>query len=201
MDKSRVKRGKGPKTKMKDWNYRARALPFLMEDFDSRCGYSMRHSIRGGEECLEVDHFNPTLKHSRRNAYTNMILAFRTCNNRKRDNWPTSAQRKAGVRFLNPTKEHDYGSHIFEDWNTGKLVATSPAGYYHIEMLGLNSSTFVSERKNRTELMDLISDPRQWQFKARDPGEILLGLEVLAKMLREMIPPIPPLPKGAETIP
>jgi len=105
--------------------------------------------LRGGLLHMEIDHFNPTLKSRARNAYSNLMLATRLCNNIKKDAWPTPNDIAAGARLLNPTVEMDYGEHIFEDPDTHKLVAMSPAGSYHIDVLDLNNETFVWEREKR----------------------------------------------------
>ena len=49
--------------------------------------------------------------------------------------------KKLGVRFLNPTKEQDYGVHIFEDAVTHELVGASPAGRYHLRCCGSERAT------------------------------------------------------------
>src|ERR1700737_2453573 len=97
----RVRRGPGPKKKLNRYNYRDRALPFLREDFQDRCAYSMQHQLRVGLRSMEVDHFNPKLPQNQRHRYQNLFLATRHCNNMKGANWPTVALQKSDVRFLN----------------------------------------------------------------------------------------------------
>lgn len=104
---------------------------------------------------MEIDHFNPTLKRRARNAYSNLMLATRLCNNIKRDAWPAPSDIAIGARLLNPTVEMDYGEHIFEDPNTNELVAVSPEGSYHIDVLDLNNETFVWEREKRARYATL----------------------------------------------
>src|SRR5439155_16499453 len=99
-----------PSGKLNARNLRKRALPHLLKDFERRCAYSMRHvQIAGGLLHMEIDHFNPTLKSRARNAYSNLMLATRLCNNIKKDAWPTPNDIAAGARLLNPTVEMDYG--------------------------------------------------------------------------------------------
>jgi hypothetical protein len=70
---------------------------------------------------MHVDHFNPTIKGKKRNHFTNLMLASAHCNLRKSNRWPSASDELDGLRFLNCTEEQDYGQHIFEDLNTGKL--------------------------------------------------------------------------------
>lgn len=193
----RIKRGRGPKGKMKDWNYRARALPYLQKDFDSRCGYSMRHESRAGLTCIEVDHFNPKAKSSIRNRYSNLFFAFRSCNNKKRDHWPTAAMKRAGIYFIDPTKERDYDFQIFENLETGELIPTTRAAEYHIEMLGLNDETFMRERRERTQLRILLESPVIAAFPGHPFNEITQAINNIKEMLQNMIPPIAAMPVTA----
>jgi len=71
----------------------------------------MRHvEMAGGVRHMEIDHFDPTLGRATRNAYSNLMLATRHCNNMKKDGWPVASQITVGIRLLNPTKEADYGN-------------------------------------------------------------------------------------------
>src|SRR5438552_130453 len=97
-----------PRRRFTESTYR-KAKPFLLNDFDGRCAYSLQHVNRVGNWCIEVDHFNPTLRGPARNEYSNLFPATRHCNGSKRDTWPDARFRKLGARFLNPTEEQDYG--------------------------------------------------------------------------------------------
>jgi HNH endonuclease len=154
--KPRIKRGFGPSGKLRPHNLRTRALPHLLEDFERRCAYSMRHvEIAGGVRQMEIDHFDPTLRSEARDSYLNLMLATRHCNNMKKDGWPVAHQIAAGSRLLNPTKEPDYGRHLFEDPKTHELIGVTPAGRYHIDILDLNHDTFVWERRKRAVYLKL----------------------------------------------
>jgi hypothetical protein len=169
-------------------------MPFLLKDFEQRCAYSMRHvECAGGERHMEVDHFDPTLRGAARNDYSNLMLATRHCNNMKRDAWPTPAERQQGYRLLNPTKEMDYGYHIFEDETTHELVGATAAGQYHVDMLDLNHETFVWERRERAKYIHL---------KTSAPALLSGSFEQLRDLVRfvgeqidRLIPPIAAPPK------
>ena len=142
---------------------------------------------------MEVDHFNPTLKNAARHAYNNLMLAFRHCNGKKSDNWPSKKAMMAGVRFLNPCVEMDYGVHLFEDPKTWEIVGVTAAGRYHIDMLDLNAPIFVKQRRTRAELRAILED------KAFDANSISHeacasisnGIEGLKALVALMIPPLP----------
>jgi hypothetical protein len=156
MPTPRVARGPGPGRKMTDNTYRKHALDPLVRDFGGRCAYSMIHmEDAGGMYAIDVEHFNPTLKGSMRNRYSNLMLSTRHCNLKKMVYWPNAAQIREGVRFLNPTLEMDYGEHIFEVIETGELVGVSDAARYHINILGLNDKFFIDRRLERTSIRRL----------------------------------------------
>lgn len=141
---------------------------------------------------MDIDHFDPTLTGTARHAYPNLMLATRHCNNMKRDAWPTVGERASGYRLLNPTKEMDYGSHIFEDPDNGELIGVTRAGRYHIDMLDLNHETFVWERRKRAHYRHL-----------RDNSPAILAgsfeqlrelIEFVGEQINRLIPPIPAPP-------
>src|SRR5687768_7909179 len=84
----------------------AKALPDLLRDFEERCAYSMIH-IRDALG-MEVDHFDPRKKQDRIQEYENLFPASRLSNATKK-RWPNAAEERAGMRYLNPCKEQDYG--------------------------------------------------------------------------------------------
>jgi len=182
-----------PGRKFTESTYR-KAKPFLLRESDGRCAYSLQHVERVGYKCIDVDHFNPNLKGPSRNNYTNLLPATRHCNGSKSDLWPTGDLRKAGVRFLNPTKEQDYGVHIFEDAESHQLVGITPAGRYHIRCCDLNAPHLVLERCDRAKLREILNE---YHVRAKAPLQLLDGKEicdtsaVLRAIAEKMIPPIP----------
>lgn len=106
---------------------------------------------------MEVDHFDPRRKRDPIQTYENLFLSTRHCNLKKRDFWPSLAEQKQGIRFLNCCQEADYGTHIFEDPATHEVFGITPAGRYHVRMCDLNAPHFVEERRTRSELKQKIS--------------------------------------------
>jgi hypothetical protein len=153
----------------------------------------MRHAeIAGGLRHMDIDHFDPTLKGSKRNAYSNLMLATHHCNMMKADGWPNASQIAAGQRILNPTKETDYGECLFEDPETHEIIGTTPAGKYHIDVLDLNHETFVFERQKRAEYSSLVSRSPARVSGTFDAVYNLLGF--VHKQFDLFIPAIPPPP-------
>jgi len=155
----RIKRGPAPSRRIKRGKERAIALKSLRRDFKDRCAYSMQHALRlGGLKCLEVEHFDPRLKKKLFQDYGNLLLASRHCNGAKREVWPKRRDQDAGLRFLNPCVEADYGVQIFEDPDTHEIYGTTPAARWHIRMLDLNAKHLIFERMERTRRLARIKD-------------------------------------------
>jgi hypothetical protein len=188
----RVIRGKGPPWRIKRLNYR-NALPFLVEDFDGRCAYSLEHCHTAGMRCMEIDHFNPKLKRKHFQPYSNLFLASRHTNGSKSNHWPTAAEQKLGIRFLNCCQEQDYGVHIFEDPVTSQLVGVTPAGKYHIRYCDLNAPHLVLHRKRRTQMRNLLQK-MAISLKTDSPFQLPDQYSTLQSIVDEMIPSIPPPP-------
>ena len=101
---------------------------------------------------MEVDHFNPLLTGPIRNRHGNLLAASRNCNGAKAKQWPKPEQLAKGLRLLNPYHEVDYGVHLVEDRETGEIVGLTPAGKWHLMVVGLNAPHLVRARRRRTVL-------------------------------------------------
>ena len=156
----------------------------------------MQHTNRaGGLKCMEVDHFNPRRKRDAYQKYNNLFLATRHCNGAKHDRWESNKKRKLGARFLNCCVEEDYDVHILEDPETHEVVGVTREGIYHVRNCDLNAPHLVQERKQRTQLWDLIEKtPLRIRntaggttANAQAATEIA---EALRKVVSEMVPKI-----------
>jgi len=188
-----------PRRKFTESTYR-KAIPYLLSDFEGRCAYSLQHVNRVGLRLMEVDHFNPNLRGPARNNYSNLFPATRHCNGSKQDTWPEPKFAKLGARFLNPTKEQDYGTHIFEDPTTHRLVGTTPAGKYHIRCCDLNAPHLVLERAERARLRRLLNDypvTAKLPLQIANQGDMLDASSLLRAILENMIPAIPAPPHAS----
>lgn len=190
---SRIVRKNFPKGKLTRSNYRKRALSCLMADFSDRCAYSMLHKdMAGGVSAIDVDHFDPRLKSQYLQSYSNLFPSSRHCNGKKQNAWPTKEMEAAGIRFLDCTKEHDYGGHILEDPATHRVFGTTPAGRYHVRVLDLNASVFIKHRQMRANLRVFMTETPV-TIKPK-PFERLRAAVQSAKELQEMA--IPFIPYG-----
>jgi hypothetical protein len=136
---------------------------------------------------MEVDHHKP--KGKNRNRYSNLFPATRHCNGAKGQTWPIARQVRAGLRFLNPCREVDYGNVIFENPVTHELVGTTPAAKFHILICDLNAVHLVAEREDRSRILAVIKSTR-----ATITGPIPLlkaTLDELRHQVEQMIPEIP----------
>lgn len=181
----RVVRKHFPKGRITRTNYRKRALPSLLADFDHRCAYSMLHEDNaGGRMAMDVDHFDPTIKDKYVQPYENLFLASRHCNGKKQDHWPNREMRSQGIRFLDCTSERDYGVHIFEDPITHRVFGVTPAGIYHVRVLDLNADVFVKHRTLRATLSMVMSHtPEGIRFQPI--------IKMSEELLKTAIPAIP----------
>jgi hypothetical protein len=151
----RIQRGPAPDFELKESNVGTAKL-FLLRDSKGRCAYSMIHEREIGKETIEVDHFDPRRFDGKKNHnYDNLLPSYGPCNRSKSNKWPTHEAEVAGVRFLNPMEEQDYGTHLFENAETHKIVAITPAGRYHLNHLALNTEYLILKRKNRSEAKSL----------------------------------------------
>ena len=182
----RVRRLAAPSATLTRTKYR-KALPELRRDFEDRCAYCMRYICTERE--MEVDHFDPRRKKDKIQVYSNLFLADRHCNGAKGDVWPSASDRARGCEFIDCCKEVDYGNVIFEDPLTHRLVGTTPAAIYHIEMIDLDNPGLVKAREHRSKVLSTLAEAE----KSKDPAikAIVAKLEDEKKYL---IPPIPPPP-------
>lgn len=193
--KPRIKRSSGP-SGITEHNYRRKAMAALLVDFQSRCAYSRRHIRLSGTTAMHVDHVNPRLRGKQRHQFRNLVLATAQCNGRKSAHWPDKEMLARDIRFLDPCSEQDYGVHIFENPDTNHLVAASPAGQYHIDMLDLNAETFVWERRVRAAYRKLSSATAVRVVGSFNnvPEMYRSVMQVVTGAIDDLIPPIPPPP-------
>lgn len=91
-------------------NKASEAKKELREDFHQRCGYCDDHDYFR-QTYYEVDHFVPKtiLKSISDTAYSNLVYACRSCNNAKRNSWPTADENihNDGISgFIDPCSDN-----------------------------------------------------------------------------------------------
>jgi hypothetical protein len=103
--------------------------------------------------------------------------------------WPTAAQKRQSIRLLDCTKEQDYGPHIVEDRSTGQLHGKTPAGIFHITILGLNDRYFIEKRQERTALLRLSQN--SLIIGAHPYPQLIEDVRAAVALLTNMIPELP----------
>lgn len=136
------------------YTYR-RYKPEIAEDCAHRCVYCDCHcNSLGGHVLMELDHFRPKADHhfpELENEPTNLVLACRSCNGKKRDDWPAgkaNAETHAdGLGYIDPFETNR--PLYFEVEERGALIAKQAPAAYMIEQLSLNRPFAVAIRARR----------------------------------------------------
>ena len=173
--------------------YRDAAFPYLCKDFEDRCAYSLLHISQMSKMVMEVDHFDPRKKDKNKQVYTNLVIAYRPCNNSKRAQWPTRAQAKLGMCYLNPRIDIDYGKHLFEDPDTHKIFGVTEEGKWHVEKLNLNDEFLVKARAQRARWKMIIENESAKILEAPQGREstALNSAAELRELYAKAIPALP----------
>jgi hypothetical protein len=194
---ARIKRLHEPsKIRRSSKYFRKDALPPLLGDFGRRCAYCLSHAdYVGGDEAFDIDHFHPSAKGGSFTDYRNLYLACRQCNKHKWDFWPGKLEREHGVRFLDCTKELDYGYYVFETAD-GYVVpkATSKAAIYHCRILKLNRADLLRSRRKRTALLAHLKDKDRLSrinFTVEQVDQLTKDIDELMQLINHLIPEIP----------
>ena len=103
----------------------------LESDFLGLCGYCGKNQYYFYEP-FHIDHFAPKSKFkSRRDDYSNLVLACPQCNRHKSNKWVTDdayVSIKGDEGFIDPATD-EYDKHLHRD-ETGKIVADTKIGEY-----------------------------------------------------------------------
>jgi len=137
----RILRGKDPGPFQKHGDYK----PHLQPLFRERCAYCITPDTRnGGLEGMTVDHFLDQKRHPElRLTWANLYYSCVVCNSHYKKDYPTEAEEKAGLRFVDPCKEDpDEHFRMVRDRNTKELCQVhglTVAANYTIRRLHLNT--------------------------------------------------------------
>lgn len=172
MSEPRVKRSKGPKVLLTDGNYRKKALPFLLQDFERRCAYCLDPDEFRLPSHNQVEHFDCKISGRRRHQYRNLMLGCVACNFTKRAKPKTNPFDKR-QRLLNCTEENEFLGHIVEE-EDGQWKALTPEGEYHLTCIGLTESCYRSKRVERrrmaTRLLALLT--QAIRYESHNPPDL-----------------------------
>ena len=171
----------------------------IAEDCAHRCVYCDCHcNSLGGHVLMELDHFRPKADHhfpELENQPTKLVLACRSCNGKKRDDWPagkaTAETHVDGLGYIDPfeTKRTLY----FQVEGSGTLTALNAPADYMIEQLSLNRPFAVAIRARRlvrstlhAAIRSLIAELRRMGLQNLQPGEMNPILDLLEKANLEL---------------
>jgi hypothetical protein len=182
----------------KVYNYR-RYRSEIAEDCAHRCVYCDCHcNSFGGYVLMELDHFRPKAKQyfpELEDEPTNLVLACRSCNGKKRDDWPAGKASEGthlnGVGYIDPFETNRSRYFIVEE--CGILMAKEAPAAYMIEHLSLNRPFAVAVRGRRllrgklhAAIKMLIAEGRKIVSNNRQSIELEKILDLLEKANLEL---------------
>lgn len=124
----------------------------IAEDCLRRCVYcDCPEEDIGGEPMMELDHFRPEAYfEGLRDDPTNLVYACRSCNGKKRHDWPAGSGEIThvdGEGYLDPFVEQR--TMYLRVLRSGFIEPLNPPGAYLVFKLGLNRPLLRSLRKRR----------------------------------------------------
>lgn len=192
MSKARVKRSLGPKGTITKNNYRRKALPWLLKDFQHRCAYCLKLLDTTHPNQTHVDHFNAHAPRKLRNRYKNFMLACSACNLSKHFK-PIQNRFDPSQHLLNCTELNEFPEHIIEH-PSGEWIAKTPAAKYHITSIDLNESSHVATRRERRRLAHHVEQLRKhavFYEGSMDSGALREMLDTMTTIERQLLTSIP----------
>jgi hypothetical protein len=110
----------------------------LRNDFNCRCGYCNDRDFPRAER-FEIDHFIPQrIDSSLKTVYSNLVYSCRSCNNSKRDKWPTNnpKQPNDGIKGWIDPCDISYVNQ-FDRGKYGEIIAKTDLGKWMYDELKL----------------------------------------------------------------
>lgn len=161
-----------------DWS---KHKPELEEDFFGICGYCGKH-FKATFCDSQIDHFIPKKKYPEyANKYSNLVLACKVCNNKKRGDWPSkdptkniTADGKEG--YIDPATD-EFDNHL-EQSVDGNIIGKTDVGKYMAKRFGFDYRP-ISENHKIKELYEAM---QMLRFK-KAQGDPSYNSEVLAEVL------------------
>jgi uncharacterized protein (TIGR02646 family) len=138
-----------------DWSQHK---PELEEDFFCICGYCGKH-FKATLCDSQIEHFIPKKKYPEyENKYSNLILACKVCNNKKRSDWPSNDPLKnitddGKKGYVDPATD-EFDNHL-ERLSDGNIIGKTEIGKYMSKRLGFSYRP-ISEIQKIKELYDAI---------------------------------------------
>lgn len=151
----------------------------LKKDYNCRCGYCDDIDI-WRTVWYEIDHFVPQkyLKTINATDYSNLVYACRSCNNSKRDHWPTKDELIHNINdegFIDPCNE-EYDKQFVRNIN-GRIIYKTPIGKWMYYKLKLHKPQH--EIIWQIEVLDYLIDECEKQLEKINSGELKNKLLIL----------------------
>lgn len=171
----------------------------ISEDCVYRCVYCDCHcNSFGGHNLMELDHFRPKTKThfpELKDDPTNLVLACRSCNGKKRDDWPAKKEsgktHENGLGYVDPFHEERVDYFTVEE--LGTLTAKENPADYMIEQLALNRPFAVAVRARRfvrgklhTAIADLVEEGRRIGASSNQASDLVPIWNLLGQANREL---------------
>lgn len=153
----------------------------LEEDFFGICGYCGKH-FKATLCDSQIEHFIPKKKYPEyENKYSNLILACKVCNNKKRGDWPSEDPAKnitddGKKGYVDPV-EDEFDNHL-ERVADGNIIGKTNVGEYMVKRFGFNYRP-IGENQKIKELYDAI---RLLRMK-KEQGDSSCNSELLNELL------------------
>ena len=134
----------------------------------------------------QIEHFKPKSKYpDLENNYQNLILSCSTCNNKKRDDWPSGNVNltisKDGSRGYVDPATPEYDQHLVRT-EEGSIIGITEVGKYMVKRFNFDTRP-IKECFRIKELTTLINFLRQKNNNDLRLNELLLELVDIQKML------------------
>lgn len=165
--------------------------PELEEDFLGICGYCGKH-FKATICDSQIEHFIPKKKYpEHENKYSNLILACKVCNNKKRSDWPSNDPSKnitddGKAGYVDPATD-EFDNHL-ERTSDGTIIGKTDVGRYMAKRFGFDYRP-ISENHKIKELYDEIQMLRSKKeqgdssYDSESLNELLLNCEDLRQQI------------------
>ena len=163
----------------------------LEEDFFGICGYCGKH-FKATLCDSQIEHFIPKKKYPEyENKYSNLILACKVCNNKKRSDWPSKDPSKnitddGKEGYVDPVSD-EFDNHL-ERVSDGNIVGKTDVGRYMAKRFGFSYRP-ISENQKIKELYDAIQllrakkEQGDSSYDAERFNDLLLACEDLRQQI------------------
>lgn len=176
------------KIEIEDWHDHKAELE---EDFFGICGYCGK--VFKSTICdSQIDHFIPKNKYPEyENKYSNLVLACKVCNNKKRSDWPSGIAEKSitsdGKKGYVDPCDVEYDKHLTR-CDDGSIIGLTDVGKYMAKRMGFDYRP-IAETYKINELYIAIQKLRE--LKDRNSSEydpdLLSQLFIECEDLRQAI--------------